>query len=102
MLHQGLRRGEVLLLAADAVKCAYDHKQRRTRYWLNVQENAYEESGDDPRYSKPSIKTVQAIRQVPVSELTASAVHLYVNWPKALALKASSCDAPSESRKSRP
>jgi integrase len=78
MLHQGLRRGEVLLLAADAVKCAYDHKQRRTRYWLNVQENAYEESGDDPRYSKPSIKTVQSIRQVPVSELTASAVQSYV------------------------
>lgn len=78
MLHQGLRRGEVLLLAADAVKSAYDHKQRRTRYWLNVQDNEYEEADRDPRYSKPSIKTVHSIRQVPVSELTADVVRTYV------------------------
>ncbi|WP_232064159.1 site-specific integrase [Paraburkholderia dioscoreae] len=78
MLHQGLRRGEVLLLAADAVKSAYDHKQLRTRYWLNVQENEYATTEGDSRYSKPSIKNVHSIRQVPVSELTASLVQRYV------------------------
>ena len=77
MLHQGLRRGEVLLLPVDAVKGAYDHKQHRTRHWLNVQENEYEDSDGDPRYSKPGIKTAHSIRQVPVSELTASMVQTY-------------------------
>jgi integrase len=78
MLHQGLRRGEVLLLPADAVKSAYDQKQKRTRYWLNVQENEYEDDDGDPRYSKPSIKTVHSVRQVPVSQLTATIVETYV------------------------
>jgi integrase len=78
MLHQGLRRGEVLLLPADAVKGAYDHKQQRTRYWLNVQENGYGDTDGDSRYSKPSIKNGHSIRQVPVSELTASVVQGYV------------------------
>ncbi|WP_120291992.1 tyrosine-type recombinase/integrase [Paraburkholderia sp. BL23I1N1] len=78
MLHQGLRRGEVLLLPADAVKSAYDHKQQRTRHWLNVQENEYEDTDLDSRYSRPSIKNVHSIRQVPVSELTASIVQSYV------------------------
>ncbi|WP_175786659.1 site-specific integrase [Burkholderia anthina] len=77
MLHQGLRRGEVLLLPVDAIKSAYDHKQSRTRHWLNVQENEYEDADGDPRYSKPGIKTVHSIRQVPVSELTASLVQAY-------------------------
>ncbi|MEX3934591.1 tyrosine-type recombinase/integrase [Paraburkholderia phymatum] len=78
MLHQGLRRGEILLLPADAVKSAYDQKQNRTRYWLNVQENGYEDDDGDPRYSKPSIKTVHSVRQVPVSQLTATIVETYV------------------------
>lgn len=78
MLHQGLRRGEVLLLPADAVKSAYDPKQKRTRYWLNVQENEYDDDDSDPRYSKPSIKTVHSVRQVPVSQLTATVVETYV------------------------
>ena len=78
MLHQGLRRGEILLLPADAVKSAYDQKQNRTRYWLNVQENEYENDDGDPRYSKPSIKTVHSVRQVPVSQLTATIVETYV------------------------
>jgi integrase len=78
MLHQGLRRGEVLLLPADAVKSAYDRRQQRTRFWLNVQENEYEDSEIDPRYSKPGIKNAHSVRQVPVSELTAKVVQRYV------------------------
>jgi hypothetical protein len=48
MLHQGLRRGEMLLLPADSIKSAFDRKQQRARHWLSVQENEYAESGDDP------------------------------------------------------
>ncbi|MRT32313.1 site-specific integrase [Herbaspirillum sp. CAH-3] len=77
MLHQGLRRGEVLLLPVDGVKVMYDSKQGRNRYWINVQENPYEESGTDPRYSKPSIKTSSSHRQIPVSELTAKIIDTY-------------------------
>ncbi|WP_109480594.1 site-specific integrase [Paraburkholderia sp. C35] len=79
MLHQGLRRGEALLLPADAVKSGYDRRQQRTRYWLNVQNNEYENAEADPRYSKPSIKNAHSVRQVPVSELTASIVQRYVD-----------------------
>lgn len=77
MLHQGLRRGEILLLPVDCIKSAFDSKQSRLRYWINVQENPYEEAGSDPRYSKPSIKTAASIRQVPVSETTAHIIDSY-------------------------
>ncbi|WP_312992986.1 tyrosine-type recombinase/integrase [Achromobacter animicus] len=77
MLHQGLRRGEVLLLPVDAIKSAYDIGTQKTRHWLNVQANEREHSAVDPRYSRPSIKTAHAIRQVPVSDLTANLVQAY-------------------------
>ena len=77
MLHQGLRRGEMLLLPADVIKSDYDHKQQRTRHWLSVRESKYAESDPDPRYSRPQIKTVHSRRQVPVSELTATLVQSY-------------------------
>ncbi|MNN43204.1 hypothetical protein D3C81_1574290 [compost metagenome] len=70
MLHQGLRRGEVLLLPADAIKSAFDEKLGRDRCWINVRENDYESAAQDPRYSKPSIKTKNSIRQIPTSETT--------------------------------
>ena len=82
MLHQGLRRGELLLLTADCVKSGFDKKRQTPRYWLNVQENEYEDGeADEPidsRYSKPSIKTVHSVRQIPVSGLTAQLVQTYV------------------------
>ena len=77
MLHQGMRRGEVLLLPADAVKSAYDSKLNRDRYWINIRENEYEESALDPRYSKPSIKTKDSIRQIPLNETTACIIEMY-------------------------
>lgn len=77
MLHQGLRRAEVLLLPVDAIKSAYDNRQQRMRYWLNVQANRYADEEADPRYSRPSIKTAQSIRQVPVSEPVAKLVQTY-------------------------
>lgn len=78
MLHQGLRRGEILLLTADAIKSGFDERQQRSRYWLNVQESKYSDENDDPRYSRPSIKTVSSIRQIPVSDVMAGLVQTYV------------------------
>jgi len=77
MLHQGLRRGELLLLTADAIKSSHDRKVNRTRYWLNVRQNGYEEADGDSRYSRPSIKTLHSIRQIPVSDATARLVQIY-------------------------
>ncbi|WP_261309895.1 site-specific integrase [Burkholderia stabilis] len=82
MLHQGLRRGELLLLTADCVKSGFDNKRQALRHWLNVQQNEYEDDeadeSIDPRYSKPSIKTVHSVRQIPVSPVTAQLVQTYV------------------------
>lgn len=65
MLHQGLRRGEALLLPANAIHEGSDDQTLRRRFWVNVQNLFHEE---DPRYSNPpSIKNVQSIRQIPVS-----------------------------------
>ncbi|AST27417.1 tyrosine-type recombinase/integrase [Ralstonia pseudosolanacearum] len=77
MLHQGLRRGELLLLNANAIKSGLDARQQRRRYWINVSEQGRVDT--DPRYSKPGIKTADSIRQVPVSELTANLVQCYVD-----------------------
>lgn len=77
MLHQGLRRGEVLLLSADAVKSGFDARLGRVRSWINIRESEYEESEQDPRHSKPSIKTQASIRQIPISETTARIVQHY-------------------------
>ncbi|RFP19564.1 tyrosine-type recombinase/integrase [Duganella sp. BJB475] len=77
MLHQGLRRGEVLLLPADAVKSGHDARLGRVRSWINIRENEYEDSEQDPRHSKPGIKTQASIRQIPVSETTARIVQMY-------------------------
>jgi len=79
MLHQGLRRGEVLLLPADAVKTGFDARLGRVRSWINIRENDYEVADRDPRYSKPGIKTQASIRQIPISETTARIVQLYAD-----------------------
>lgn len=78
MLHQGLRRGEALLLPADAIKSGFDAKRQADRFWMDVRSNPYEAEDHDPRYTKPSIKTHQSIRQVPVSPAVATIVQTYV------------------------
>ena len=84
MLHEGLRRGELLLLSVDAVKTGFDRKTQRNRHWINVQNLDVEdvESGVvvkvDTRYKKPSIKTSDSIRQIPVSDLTSNLIQSYV------------------------
>jgi integrase len=76
LLHQGLRRGELLTFPVDCIKSAFDRKQQRVRYWMDVRDNRYED--DDTRYSTPSIKNASSIRQIPVSNPTALLVQEYV------------------------
>ncbi|QHN03482.1 site-specific integrase [Granulicella sp. WH15] len=76
MLHQGLRRGELLVLPADAIKSSFDRDLQKERFWMSVRYNEYE---DDPRSSKPSIKNAPSIRQLPVSEVVALIVQEYVS-----------------------
>jgi len=75
LLHQGLRRGELLLQPVNAVKSAIDLKTGSTRYWLNITDA--DEEVEDPRASRPSIKTGASLRQLPVSELTARIIQTY-------------------------
>jgi len=65
LLHLGLRRGEALILPADAVKDDYDPVSGELRYWLNVDETPYDD--EDPRYDAPGLKTEHSRRQLPVS-----------------------------------
>jgi integrase len=76
LLHQGLRRGELLVLPADVIKSSFDRNLQHDRYWMSVKYNEYE---DDPRYSKPSIKNAPSIRQIPVSKTIALLVQEYVS-----------------------
>ena len=75
LLHQGLRRGELLCLTADSVQNTFDRSARHERFWLTVRFNPYEH---DPRWSTPSIKTPTSFRQVPLSETTAYLIEKYV------------------------
>lgn len=77
MLHQGLRRGEALLLPVNAVESGYDERSQKKRLWINVQENKNHVS-QDPRSKRPSIKTADSLRQIPVTELTANLLQTYV------------------------
>jgi integrase len=74
LLHQGLRRGELLLQPVNAIRSEFDKRLNKDRQWLSVTFNDYEE---DTRYSKPEIKTPSSIRQIPVSELTANLILEY-------------------------
>lgn len=75
LLHQGLRRGELLCLSIDSIRSDYDEKSQSMKYRLRVIENKYEQ---DTRYTKSSIKNSSSIRQIPVSQLTADLANEYI------------------------
>lgn len=76
LLHVGLRRGELLCQALDAICEETDPRSGLQRFWINVQENPY---GDiDPRSDPPRLKNELAVRQVPVSSEIARIVETYV------------------------
>ncbi|WP_282828860.1 tyrosine-type recombinase/integrase [Pelomonas sp. V22] len=75
LLLGGLRRGESLLLQVDSLKHDVDRVTGQLIYWLDVTTTEYE----DERATKPSIKTAESHRQIPVlSDLVAIYEH-YVN-----------------------
>lgn len=75
LLRCGLRRGEALLLTVDALKHDLDRTTGECVYWLDVTT-----TGDqtDPRASRPSMKTVNSHRQIPVSTDLAQLYERYV------------------------
>ena len=79
LLHQGLRRGEALLLGVDAVKIGRDTNSLKSFLWINV-ENKFEVQ--DPRTcDPPSIKNAQSHRQIPISQELASILeHFTANF----------------------
>lgn len=76
MLHQGLRRSETLVLAADAVKGNTSYQTASVRSWLDVIENPNEKS--DPRADVPTLKNPNALRQIPVSDPIVSVIETYI------------------------
>lgn len=77
LLHAGLRGGELLRMAVDAIAEEYDPRSGQDRVWLNVVENPY--GDDDPRGDTPSFKNSLATRQIPVSRSIAEIVDTYVH-----------------------
>jgi len=76
MLHQGLRRGEALLLPVNSIKSGIDERTLSTRHWINVQ-HLFED--DDPRFcDPPSIKNAQSIRQIPISAELANIFQAFI------------------------
>lgn len=66
MLHLGLRRGEIAILPADAIKSGFDMVSGEEKFWLNVAENPY--GDEDSRFNAPSLKTAHSRRQLPLTE----------------------------------
>jgi integrase len=75
LLRCGLRRGEALLLTVDALKRDVDRDTGEWVHWLDVTTS----EGGDPRATRPSIKTHQSHRQIPVSADLADLYEQYVS-----------------------
>lgn len=75
LLHLGLRRGEALILPANAVKEEFDPATGAQNYWINVIEAPRDEP--DPRAARPAIKTQTARRHLPVSEQLVALFDIY-------------------------
>lgn len=76
LLHLGLRRGELCLLAVDAIYRAIDPRTGVERYWMNVVEPP--EDDPDPRKDRPSLKTAYSTRQIPIAKEIAALVARYI------------------------
>lgn len=76
LLFEGLRQGEALTLTADFLKSERAPDSGQLKYYLSVMTD---ESLDDPRNSKPSVKTVDSIRTLPLTEQTAMGLQVYLD-----------------------
>ncbi|WP_184999902.1 site-specific integrase [Salinisphaera japonica] len=75
MLHQGLRRSEVLALPADAIKQEWVSNKQLPRCWLDIAANPYERV--DPRADPARLKNHYATRQIPASSDLAGLIETY-------------------------
>lgn len=73
LLESGIRRGEAALLTSRSLLAQFDSRRDRHSFWLNIRQTADE----DERYEAPSLKTVDATRQIPVSSVLAALIQLY-------------------------
>jgi integrase len=73
-LHLGLRRGEVLILPADAIHDGINPQTSDMTMWLTIDESHYEK---DPRFLTPSLKNAHSRRQIPVSHVIARLTDIY-------------------------
>lgn len=74
LLFQGLRRGEALVLRADSLTSQRDRTSGQFRWLLKVPLN----TDGDTRRQVPSIKTVDSIRTLPVTGVTANIIQTYL------------------------
>lgn len=70
----GLRRGEALLLTVDSLKQDLDLQSGEIKCWLDITTT----EDEDERSTRPSIKTSDSHRQVPISADLASLFEQYV------------------------
>lgn len=75
LLLGGLRRGEALLLVVDSLKHDVDRLTGEVKYWLDVTTT----EDEDERATRPSIKTAESHRQIPVSTDLAALYEHYVS-----------------------
>ncbi len=75
LLLTGLRRGEALLLVIDSLKHDVNRLTGEVTYWLDVTTT----EDEDERATRPSIKTVESHRQIPVSSDLAALYEHYVS-----------------------
>ncbi|MDI7863167.1 site-specific integrase [Rhizobiaceae bacterium n13] len=73
LLETGMRRGESALLTSTSLYTQFDSRRQVNSFWLNIRQTVDE----DPRYEAPSLKTVNATRQIPVSASLAAVMNLY-------------------------
>lgn len=76
LLHLGLRRAEICLLSADAIRTQLDKRNGQRRQWLNVVKNPYAE--EDIRRPKPNLKTPESKRQIPIDDDIAALTASYI------------------------
>jgi len=75
LLLGGLRRGEALLLVIDSLKHDVNRATGQLTYWLDVTTT----EDEDERATRPSIKTAESHRQIPVSPDLAALYDHYVS-----------------------
>ena len=76
LLFQGLRRAETLVLRADSLDVQKHPRSGADQWILKVPSN---KNDCDPRAQVPSIKTVDSIRTLPVTALTANVIQTYLD-----------------------